>query len=186
MKKYIKLIALLTCSICAFLALPTLASGECNAKVTFLTEAKTRSQVLQLAEGVSLELKQSVASQAEEGAKIASNVICQLLNGASYTGSSQEWQNFIDSANKAMVQKKFEEVTLTMVGDSERVYKGTLDSKEYIYTAKTPNGKQYIYNLAVLDIANNAMYTLSVSGHESVNAAVATEYRRLVKSFHLK
>jgi hypothetical protein len=113
-------------------------------------------------------------------------VICQLLSGANYTGSREEWQNFIDSANKAMVQKKFENITLTMVGDDEKVYKGSFDSKEYIYRAKTPIGTQHFYNLAVLDIDNNAMHTLSVSGDESVSDAVAKEYQRLVGSFKLK
>lgn len=186
MKKYIKFLALITCSISLVFTLPAFAFGECNASVTFVTEAKSRTQLVKLAEGVSLELEQSVASQYKDGAKIASNVICQLLSGANYTGSREEWQNFIDSANKAMVQKKFENITLTMVGDDEKVYKGSLDSKEYIYMAKTPIGTQHFYNLAVLDIDNNAMHTLSVSGDESVSDAVAKEYQRLVGSFKLK
>ncbi len=186
MKKFINFLALCTCSISLVFALPAFAYGECTANVTFLTEAKSRTQLLKLAEGVSLRLEQSVASQHKDGAKIASNVICQLLSGANYTGSREEWQNFIDSANRTMLQKKYENVTLTMVGDSEKVYKGNLDSKEYIYIAKTPIGTQHIYNLAVLDIDNNAMHTLSVSGDESVSDAVAKEFQRLVGSFKLK
>ena len=54
--------------------------------------------------------------------------------------------------------------------------------KEYIFTADADGNKQIIKNLALLDKANNSVYTFSVSGNEIVEAEISEEFTRLVAS----
>ncbi|WP_372767914.1 PsbP-related protein [Pseudoalteromonas sp.] len=167
------------------LCFSSIVSAKCDATADFVTPPKTKRQSLDLAEGVTLKLAQTISTQIKSNAKIASNVICQVLEGASYTGSEEEWQGFINSAANGLIAKEYQNVTLTLVGEMDATYKGKKQNKEYVFTAKTPSGVQHIHNLAVLDKENNTFYTLSVSGDESIKDEVIKEYKRLVDSFSL-
>jgi hypothetical protein len=156
---------------------------QCDIDVSFKSEAKTSQQVYKAAPTVKLYLTQMIAMQKLKDVQIASNVICQKLTGAKYTGSEQEWQGFIDSAIKGLLSNKYEDVEITFVGEQDKVYQGTLINKEYNFTATKDTNKQKIYNLALLDKKENAVYSFSVSGNVKKIEAIKQEFKRLVASF---
>jgi len=163
----------------------SIANEQCSAKVNFLTVPKIQSQTVPLADEVSLKLNQYLATQSKDGAKVASNVICQQLIGASYTGSDEEWKNFLESAINGLKRNNLQDIQFTLVGEVDKVYKGDLENKEYSFVFKSSAGVQNVYNVAILDLENNTIYTISVSGHESVKESVYQEYKRIVSSFQI-
>ena len=79
MQQLIKLATIVYCTMLVVNSPQAIANAGCSGQVSFLTKAKTRNQTLELAEGVTLELKQSLANITSKEAKISSNVICQKL-----------------------------------------------------------------------------------------------------------
>lgn len=162
---------------------PEVANNACKFDIKFSSDPKQKQQLLNVAPNVDLKLKQFVATQSVKGANIATNVMCQQLIGQQYTGSTQEWQGFINNALRGLVNGGFKDVQFTKVGTDDAAYKGTLDNMEYMFTGDNGGNKQVIHNLAVLDKANNQVITLSVSGNEKVTQEIKGEYQRLVNSF---
>ncbi|MCG7566511.1 hypothetical protein MHM95_09430 [Pseudoalteromonas sp. CnMc7-15] len=158
-------------------------SEHCAITIAFKGQAQSRSQQAQLSPKVTLELKQWVDTHSVKGVKVASNVICQHLDGQAYTGSQQEWQAFIDRGIKGLLKAGFKDMQFTRVGSDAELYQGPHKSLEYIYRGTKDDNRQHIYNLAVLNKATNELVTLSVSGNEAANESVYQEFKRLVDSF---
>ncbi|AQP99411.1 hypothetical protein B0W48_06100 [Pseudoalteromonas aliena] len=161
------------------------ANNACKFDIKFSSDPKQKQQLLNVAPNVDLKLKQFIATKVVKGARVASNVMCQQLIGQQYTGSQQEWQGFINNALQGLLNGGFKDLKLTKVGTNDAAYKGTLGNMEYIFTGDNSGNKQVIYNLAVLDKANNQVITISVSGNEKVTQEIQDEYQRLVNSFSL-
>jgi hypothetical protein len=158
----------------------------CLLEVEFESEPQKKQQIINLNANVKMSIWNRLAIQNHEYAKIATNTGCQKLVGASYTGSAQEWAKFFDSAVSGLVKANYQDVTFTLVGDTEKVYSPENGSKfltkEYTFIAKIKDNKQVIRNLAILDKLNNTLYTFSVSGSIRVEAEIAKEFERLVAS----
>lgn len=161
----------------------------CNANVAFMADVKNADKNITLSDSASLHMKQYLSEKEPSGYKVASNVICQKLNGIEYTGSAKEWQGFINNTISGLMKKGGENLQFTLVGSNDSHYASdyvsTFDHREYIINGVFNKHEQIIYNLAVLDKKNNTMYTLVVSGGKVVNEEIKQEFKRLVKSFTL-
>ncbi|MCQ8879463.1 hypothetical protein NQT69_15790 [Pseudoalteromonas shioyasakiensis] len=155
----------------------------CQFDIKFSSEPQQKSQTVNLSPTVTMQIEQFVTTQVKDNAKIASNVMCQNLTGHAYTGSKQEWANFIDNGVKGLLNAGFKDLQFTRVGTDDATYKGDLANMEYIFTGDNDGNKQIIHNLAVLDKSNNQVITISVSGNEKVANEIKTEYQNLVNSF---
>ena len=155
----------------------------CGTAVNFSTKQSIQYQHLKLSPTVTMDFTQKIAKSSSNGVVIASNVICQKLNGAAYTGSVAEWKKFIDSGVSGLIKTGFTNLSFTNVGTDDKVYKGSLDNQEYIFIGTVKGNVQHIYNVAILDKAINTVYTLSVSGNEAKKDDVRAEFERLVASF---
>jgi hypothetical protein len=162
------------------------AESSCVVELSFLTMPEKKQQILPVADGVELALMQMVASKGANGAKISSNFICQKMKGATYTGSNEEWQNFINSAMQGLSSSGYINVQFVPVVPADKVYKTEFQSIEYGFVATKAGNTQHIHNLALLDKAKNTVYTISVSGNETVKAEVLEEFKRLVNTFMIK
>jgi len=150
------------------------------------TKPTNKSQTLNFDDNIHMQLTNTVAIKEMKSARIASNITCQQLTGASYTGSDAEWAKFFDSAFQGMLKANFKDIQFTLVGEEDKSFHSTFANdfvvKEYIFTADAGGNKQIIKNLALLDKANNSVYTFSVSGNEIVEAEISEEFTRLVAS----
>jgi hypothetical protein len=133
-----------------------------------------------------MQLSNTVAIKEIKSARIASNITCQQLTGASYTGSNEEWAKFFDSAFQGLHKAKFKNIQFTLAGEDDKVFDTILANdyavKEYVLTGDADGNKQVFKNLALLDKANNTVYTFSVSGNIAVEAEIIEEFNRLVGS----
>ncbi len=150
------------------------------------TKPKNKSQTLNFDDNIKMQLTNTVATKSHKSAIIASNITCQQLTGASYTGSNEEWAKFFDSAFQGMLKANFTDIQFTLVGEEDKSFHSAIANdfivKEYIFTADAGGNKQIIKNLALLDKANNSVYTFSVSGNDMVEAEISQEFSRLVAS----
>jgi len=186
--------ALLSLLFIASFALPNVVSAEptafteqvCLLNLDLDTKPKNKSQMLNFGDNIHMQLTNTVAIKERKSARIASNITCQQLIGASYTGSDEEWANFFDSAFQGMLKANFKDIQFTLVGEEDKSFHSTFTHdfivKEYIFTADAGGNKQIIKNLALLDKANNSVYTFSVSGNKIVEAEISEEFTRLVAS----
>lgn len=158
----------------------------CLLEVAFESEVQKKQQTINLNNNVKMSIANLMATQSVPGARMATNVGCQKLDGASYTGSKQEWVKFFNSAVSGMVKEKYQKVSFTLVGDTEKVYrpvaKANFITKEYIIRGAIKDNQQVIMNLAILDKPNNTLYTFSVSGSALVETEIAKEFQRLLAS----
>lgn len=158
----------------------------CALSVQLEHKPQTKQQTIQLSKTVQMKLSNAVAINNSMAARIATNVSCQQLFGASYSGSSAEWAKFFDSAIAGLVNAKYENIQFTLVGDEDKIFTSELAkrymAKEYLFTADISGNKQVIKNLALLDKSNNTLYTFSVSGNKMLDSNVRLEFERLLKS----
>ncbi|MCP4990437.1 MAG: hypothetical protein GY928_31690 [Colwellia sp.] len=158
----------------------------CALVLNFSDKPKKKQQTLKLNATVSMALTNAIALNNSYAARIATNVSCQQLTGASYTGSHVEWAKFFDSATQGLIKASYKELEFTLVGSDEINFKSALAqefvAKEYDYIGTIGNNKQLIKNLALLDKKNNTLYTFSVSGNVMVESNVKLEFERLLAS----
>lgn len=158
----------------------------CELSLTFDSEPKEKNQDIKLNDSISMHIANAVAVNEEQFAAFASNVTCQVLTGADYTGSDAEWAKFFDSAFTGLVNAGYKEIEFTLVGTDDAVFTAPLakefDVKEYNYRGNIKGNKQYIKNVALLNKKTNTLYTFSVSGSSKINNLVNTEFKRLVNS----
>jgi hypothetical protein len=165
---------------------PSIEHNLCGLTVSFANQPKIKQQTLKLSETVTMEISNALAVNDSYGAIIATNISCQQLAGASYTGSAAEWAKFFNSANQGLINSGYKDIAVTFVGANDALVADALAkayiSKEYDYRATVGSNKQLIKNLALLDKANNTLYTLSVSGSRSIESNVRLEFERLLAS----
>ena len=158
----------------------------CLLSIKLDTKPTNKNQMLNFDDNIHMQLTNSVAIKERKSARIASNITCQQLTGASYTGSDEEWVKFFDSAFQGMLKANFKDIQFTLVGEADKIFKPDFVNdymvKEYFFNADAGGNKQIIKNLALLDKANNSVYTFSVSGNEIVEAEIIEEFNRLVAS----
>lgn len=158
----------------------------CALSLALEHKPQTKQQTIQLSTTVQMKLTSAVAVDYSMAAIIATNVGCQQLYGASYSGSSAEWAKFFNSATSGLVNAKYKNIQFTLVGDKDKIFTSELAQrymvKEYLFTAEVGGNKQIIQNLALLDKSNNTLYTFSVSGNEILDSNVRLEFERLLKS----
>jgi hypothetical protein len=164
----------------------------CQLEIDFEKKPRTKKQALNLSADVQMAITNKISINKALKARIATNVSCQKLMGASYTGSEAEWAKFFDSAISGLVQSGSKGLEFTLVGDNDREFNAIATSytdlassfiaKEYTFSGEIRGTKQVIRNLALLDKESNILYTLSVSGHDSVTTEIGQEFSRLVTS----
>jgi|GEM_PF-3598003 len=169
-------------------------TAVCDGSISFTAEINSANRVITLSDSASLDMNQYLSEKVYDGYKVASNVICQKLNGITYTGSAEEWQGFINNTISGLTKSGGENLQFTLVGTEDSQYSSTfenmryvsnLDYREYTINVTFNKHKQVLYNLAVLDKKYNTMYTLGVSGEVTVDEKIKQEFERLVKSFIL-
>jgi len=158
----------------------------CDAKLKFVTEPRSKAQTVKLNETVSLSLNQFIAVQKSRFiTTVATNVICQKLVGADYSGTEEEWIQFIQQASSGMQASGGKSMRLELVGEKEKVFLKDINNREYRFYGEFKGVKQTIHNVAILDKENNIVYTLSVSGEVKGVKAIREEFARLVESLEL-
>lgn len=158
----------------------------CGSEFEFVMPFESNKSNFQLGQNVTMAMHQFVGKQTAFGRVVATNLVCQALNGANYTGSEQEWEQYFYNTQGTLKAKSATDLQLTILGSKDELYKGPLNHREYKFKGEFAEGKQVIYNLAIVDTENNVMYTLSVSGSESVEQLVLDEYKRAVKSLRIE
>lgn len=158
----------------------------CNLHVDFEGKPRTKTQAINLSADVQMAVINKVNIKKRQKVNIATNVTCQQLMGANYTGSKAEWAKFFDSAIKGLQKSAFTGLEFTLIGDNDKVINDELsssyDTKEYNFVGDLSTNKQIIKNLAILDKTKNTLYTFSVSGNEIVETDISEEFSRLVNS----
>jgi hypothetical protein len=158
----------------------------CDLLLDFSDEPKIKLKTLKLNKTVTMVLTNAVAFNDGLAAIVASNVTCQQLTGASYTGSEAEWAKFFNSASQGLIKASYKELEFTLVGADDNIFESALAdgfmAKEYDYKGTIGNNTQLIKNLALLDKHNNTLYTFSVSGNVMVESNVRLEFERLLAS----
>lgn len=162
------------------------AAKLCDANFTFTTPAEMKKQRSALSSNVSVSLTQALAQQKQAGVYIVTNVICQKLTGAKYTGTEQEWAQFLGNAVTGLKHSGGKEMQLVLVTGKDRVFMKEVSHKEYNFVGNFGKNRQIIFNLAVLNKENNTVYTISVSGARHLEKIVKNEFKRIVNSFELK
>jgi hypothetical protein len=158
----------------------------CQAQVSFTNKVQKKQQEVSLSADMSVSMSQFLSVQSRMyGNKVASNVICQQLVGGRYTGSSQEWSQFMESGITGLQKSSGTKIRVVDVGDEEKHFHQAIDHREYTFYGTFKGSKQVIYNVAILDKLNNTLYTLSVSGAEQLHSDILNEFKRLIKSFKL-
>ena len=167
----------------------------CKLQIDFETKPRTKKQAINLSSTMQMAITNKVAINKSLKASVATNVTCQQLMGASYTGSEAEWAKFFDSALSGLVKSGFKELAFTLVGENDQVFNTNLTTstnsiqpliaKEYTFMGDIGGNKQVIRNLALLDKEYNILYTLSVSGNERVTTEIGQEFSRLVTSIRV-
>lgn len=160
--------------------------NACQAEVEFKNIPQSKNQTVKLDRTTTLVIHQFLDSYAHEGVVIATNVLCQKLTGAKYTGSKEEWAGVIKNALETLKAQGATDLKLSLTTDLGKVYKGTESNKEYDFRANFDGNKQVIKNFTLLDIGRNTVYTLSVSGSESIEQKINEEFSRVVGTFKLK
>ncbi|WP_448213057.1 hypothetical protein [Colwellia sp. MEBiC06753] len=160
-------------------------TSVCDAQVQLKAKPLIKSQHIVLNDQVSIDINQWLSTSIINSRKLAVNIICQKLTGANYTGSKEEWMQFIQTAVNGFKKTKATDIQLTIVGLDERVYKESENSQEYTITANFEGNKQIIRNVAILDKKANTVYTLSVSGEVGISTQIEQEFVRVVQSFKL-
>jgi len=157
-----------------------------EAEISFLSAPEEMQQAYDISVEQKLKTIKLLAVGTVESRDIASSILYQQLTGTKYTGSAQEWANFLDSVVKGLRGSGFEKLTFTLVGADDKKFLGTEVHKEYTFTGSRGGNEQVIYNLAVLSEDKTQMYILSVGGNEYVKADVNKEFKRLVDSFKIE
>ena len=158
----------------------------CDAQLTFFNSPKYKQQTLKLSNTVSLKLSQYLSTyKSRFGTKVATNVICQRLLGSKYSGSEQEWGDFIQQAITGMQSSGGQHMRLELMGEKTKQFKQQIANKEYKLFGEFNGSMQAIYNVAILDKVHNTVYTISVSGNDKGEKAINEEFLRIIKSFKL-
>ncbi len=158
----------------------------CEAQLHFSTSPSLKEQTLKLNENMSLNIVQALAiKESAYGTKVATNVICQRLKGASYTGTEQEWAQFMQQAIGGLKRSEGKNLRLQLLGEDENYYNGLLPHKEYKFYGEFKGIKQAIVNVAILDKTTNTVYTISVSGAEKGEIAIKEELTRVISNLVL-
>lgn len=180
--KYIFLVSLLICSLSS--GVVKAGTIECSSGLVLSVagKAQNKNQKVALSDSVNLEINQYLFVETYKAARIAKNLICQKIDGASYTGKSDEWTKFFRSALDGLVKAKYENVQFTLVGIDERSYVSENSSQEYVFQGTKDDNEQVIYNLAVLSENKQSLLTISVSGNIAEKEQIQKEYQKLVTS----
>lgn len=157
----------------------------CGASYLSQNEIKIKKQSVALNENASINIIQNYSQFTVNHAVIASNVICQEILGQHYTGSKEEWQQFLNSTVSGLLKANVKDIKITLQGTEERVFNSELASREYVIEGDNYGNKQVFYNLAILNQTKSVLYTVSVSGNKRAMSEVKAEFYRLVKSFKL-
>ncbi|WP_462164586.1 hypothetical protein [Pseudoalteromonas xiamenensis] len=155
---------------------------ECNFSMLLSDNAKKTHQVIDMKNGQKLIMTQwlQVETQSKANAKLATNIICQSIQGRLYTGSNEEWSQFINSAAQGLVQAQAKNIEFTLVGTDDATYQGTMDNREYQFVASIGRYKQVIKNITLLNNSKDEVMTISVSGNEAIADNINQEYKRIV------
>lgn len=163
------------------------ATLVCDSNMVFKTLPTIKQQTLKLDDKVSIELNQFLSTQSSHyGAKIATNVICQQLEGSRYTGSKKEWAQFIQHGANGLQRSGGKELRFDIVGEREKFFHQNIENREYTFYGRFNGIMQVIRNVAILDKKNNTIYTISVSAAEKGDKAVVEELKRILSTFTLK
>lgn len=158
---------------------------SCETSFVLDSDYQKSESSYQLNANATLKMTQLVAKNTVHGATLASNVYCQQLSGMSYTGSDQEWQGYFKNTSIALANKGAKNLKFTVIGTDDKAYKGSKAHREYKFIGDFNEGHQVIYNLALLDLEKNTMYTVSVSGDFKLEDYVYKEFHRIVSSTSL-
>lgn len=162
------------------------SSQVCNAQLDFVNSPTQSQQQFQLSETVSMILSHYLTSYSSRfGAKVATNVICQTLIGSQYSGSEQEWLQFIQQATSSVKKSGGKDMRLVLVGEKEKLFNQKLNNKEYKFYGEFNELKQTFYNVAILDKNHKSVYIISVSGSVRAEKAIKEEFIRVISSFKL-
>jgi len=157
----------------------------CGAEITFTAPYQHNESNYKVSDVIQVNIVQYLSSKGLYGAELATNVQCQSLTGAKYTGSKQEWKNYFKNTGMALTQKGAKNLQLTIAGTETKAYQGKLPNREYKFSGDFNEGAQVIFNLAILDIKSNRMYSISVSGSYKIEKYILGEFNRIVTSFNL-
>lgn len=163
----------------------SLADKFCVPTLIVKSKPETKQQVVKLNEKINLHLTQIISLHSNKGARVAVNAICQYLEGAKYTGSEQEWKQYIDNGLNGLLKAGYKDIELTLATDEGTLFTSEHASIEYSFAANKDGNKQVIYNLAVLDKNKNQLHSVSVSGNERIKSAVYQEFKRVLNTFEL-
>lgn len=169
---------LLATTIGALFSFNVLANA-CLVNVEFVNPPQVKHENHKINENVSLDMSQQLDIQTFGNINVATNVTCQKLNGAQYSGSEQEWNNFIGTARKGLLATGHKDLKITLFPSGNTLFNDKHRSLEYRFSGERAGNKQLIYNLAVLNKTQNTLYVFAVSGHENAKKEIEEEFLRL-------
>lgn len=161
-------------------------SDVCDANLIFNNKPMKKKQVLDIDKKTTLTMYQFLSEQSFSGKNIATNVICQQLDGAIYTGGDEEWAGVIQNAISAIQASGAQDIQLVLTNNSLKVFPSLENNKEYDFKADFNGNKQLIKNFTYIDKPKNTVYTISVSGAQVIKSEVINEFTRIVTSFSLE
>ncbi|MEO2280279.1 hypothetical protein [Pseudoalteromonas pernae] len=152
--------------------------NQCDYNRKIGNNVKTRERVFEINENQYLYVKQSTAIKKDlDKADLNISASCQSLTGTHYTGTTEEWNGYFGKVLKGLEQKGFVEADVTLHTGNNSVYTGYLTSREITVSAQRQDKSLLYRALAVLDLENNTLYTLSVSGEPSLKEKLEEEFK---------
>lgn len=175
---------ILILSLVVYCMLPAMTfAKDCNVVADFKGSVKESKQNTKVSSKVYLLTKQYLSYQIEQHARMATNITCQVLTGTKYSDSEQEWQNILKENFSDLSKQGYSEVKLTPLLAEQGHFSGTESHREYRMDVQAKKGTQVFYSLNLLNPKKDSLYSIMVSGDNSIEKEILAEYKRIVKSF---
>ena len=142
-------------------------------------DVKHNEHNFELNEGGVAKVHQYISKKNVDNFYIAVNVMCQILEGQTYTGSSEEWLNFFNTSIGNFSKSQYENIKFTLLGENERVVKNSKNSREYFIVGNKGSDVQKVKSLALMSTDKTIMLTLAISGNEAISTEIDNLYHNL-------
>ncbi|MEQ3528572.1 hypothetical protein KIJ96_06055 [Pseudoalteromonas piscicida] len=166
----------------ALLLSPLHSKAHCEYDISFLTNPIKKQQSINLSDKTTLHIQQQLSKQTVNNAVIASNVTCQVLEGASFSGDQAEFKKLLNNTVHGLISAEAQDLKVTLVGSDDAVYQGKHPNLEYTLSTTLSGNEQIIYNLTFVNKLKNESLTVSVSGNIINKELLESEFTRILSS----
>jgi len=168
-----------------YLSISSSFASDCNITIDFKSPPIISENTHKVSENISILRKNYLSYQNENGAKLATNVNCQLLIGEQYQANEKEWQNILKTNFTELSRQGYQKVKLTPLEGEDKFFNGKQEHREYRFDVTKEDDTQVFYVVNILNEKNTILYSIMISGDSSITQKIQKEYQRVLISFIL-